>query len=81
MGRASRWRVQRLPEKLRDIRTKLGLSQTEMVRALNLKQEIYRNNISGFETGEREPPLPVILAYARIGKVTVETLIDDSLDL
>ncbi len=81
MGRASRWRVKRLPQKLRDIRTKLGLSQTEMVGALNLEHEIYRSNISSFETGDREPPLPILLAYSKLAKVHLEALIDDSVDL
>jgi transcriptional regulator with XRE-family HTH domain len=80
MGRAAKWRVQHLPRKLREIRLKLGLSQTEMVRALRLEHQVYRSNISSFETGEREPALPILLAYARLAEVPVDALIDDSVE-
>ena len=62
MGRAKRWRIKRLPEKLSQIRSHLGLSQNELIREFNLKESLYQSNISSYETGEREPPLPVILA-------------------
>jgi hypothetical protein len=42
---------------------------------------LYPQNISGFETGEREPPLPLLLAYARCIGVSTDVLIDDELDL
>ena len=34
-----------------------------------------------YELGKREPPLPVLLKYARIAGVYVDVLIDDELDL
>ena len=68
----------KLADKLRRLREKLGLSQGEIAAKLMVKD---RASISGYERGEREPPLPVLLAYARVGKVTVERLIDDELDL
>lgn len=40
-----------------------------------------RAGISGYEPGEREPPLPVLLAYARLAKVPMKVLVDDELDL
>jgi hypothetical protein len=38
-------------------------------------------SISGYESGTREPPLPVLLAYARAAGVWVDVLIDDDLDM
>lgn len=81
MGRAKRWRVERLPEKLLKIREDLNFSQGEIVNKLGLKDKIYRNNISGYELGEREPPMPVVLAYAYLAGIHLEVLVDDSLDL
>lgn len=81
MGRAKRWRVEKLPEKLLQIRTRLNLSQNELIKELRLENKIYRNNISEYETGKREPPMPVVLAYARLAGISTDILIDDSLDL
>ena len=81
MGRAKRWRVVHLPEKLKQIREALGLSQSELVIALKLDEPIYRNNISSYETGERTPPLPVILAYAKLFGICTDILIDDQSEL
>ncbi len=81
MGRAKRWNPKRLTAKLTAITTGLELSQTEMVNALGLKGQINREEISKFERGLREPPLPVLLCYARLARVSVESLIDDRLDL
>jgi len=81
MGRANRWRIKRLPEKLLQIRTSLDLSQSELVRELKLENVIYRSNISSFETGDREPPSPVLLAYAQLVGISTDLLINDNLDL
>lgn len=81
MGRANKWRIKRLPEKLLQIRTSLGFSQSELVRELSLENVIYRSNISSFETGDREPPLPVLLAYAQLAGISTDLLIDDKVDL
>jgi transcriptional regulator with XRE-family HTH domain len=50
---------------------------------MELSGEITQNRISAYELGEREPPLYVLLAYARAcGSGTyLEYLIDDNLDL
>ena len=80
MGKASRQRPERLAEKLLMIRNTLGLSQSEMLRRLGI-EEGYRNYISDFETGKREPPLLTLLAYAYSVGVSTDLLIDDSLDL
>jgi transcriptional regulator with XRE-family HTH domain len=81
MGKASRQRPERLAEKLLQIRIVLGLSQSQMLKRLGIAEESYRNYISDFETGKREPPLLVLLAYARSAGLSTDILIDDSLNL
>jgi transcriptional regulator with XRE-family HTH domain len=81
MGTYPRLRQQRLPEKLRAIRDALGLSQTEMLRRLGAEDLIEYNRISEFETGKREPPLAILLLYARAANVWMDALVDDELDL
>ncbi len=81
MGRAARLRAARLPEKILQIRKSLGLSQNEMIKHLGLSDLLYQSNISGFEMGEREPALPILLRYARAAGVCVDVLIDDELNL
>ena|SRR2546423_6591121 len=80
MGRGARMRPARLPEKLGQIRRALGLTQEELARRLGF-EEITREYVSGYELGTREPPLPVLLQYARVAGVCVDVLIDDQLDL
>jgi transcriptional regulator with XRE-family HTH domain len=80
MGYA-RERPERLAGKLLQIRTALGLSQGDMLNRLGRGETGYRNYISDFETGKREPSLPILLEYARAVNVYVEALIDDELDL
>lgn len=81
MGRKSRLRVNGLPEKLLKIRTNLNFSQSEMLRALEFEELNDRSIISAYERGEREPPLAIVLRYARIAEINVELLIDDELKL
>lgn len=72
----------KLAKKLAQIRAELGLSQTQMVTALNYKASPLRPaQISQFETGRREPPLMLLLAYARLIGVSTDVLIDDKLNL
>ena len=80
MGSA-RERPERLAEKLLQIRNALGLSQGEMLNRIGMGESGYRHYVSQFETGTREPSLPVLLRYARAANVYVEALIDDELDL
>ena len=80
MGTA-RQRSERLAEKLLQVRLALGLSQTEMVKRLGVEDMIVYNRISDYELGKREPPLPILLRYARAAGVSVEALIDDELNL
>lgn len=80
MGTKPRQRPQRLGEKLRAIRNAVGLSQSQMVKRLDV-EGIVASQISEFETGKREPSLLVVLQYARLAGVCADTLIDDKLDL
>ncbi|MBS1811307.1 MAG: helix-turn-helix transcriptional regulator [Acidobacteria bacterium] len=70
-----------MAEKLRYIRESLGLSQNEMLERLSLGETLERSRISIYETDQREPPLLVLLRYAKIANVYVDVLIDDTLDL
>jgi transcriptional regulator with XRE-family HTH domain len=81
MGRAARLRSKHLAEKLRDVRTGLGLSQNELIRHLGLEEMIYQSNVSGYESGEREPPLPILLKYAQAAGVCLDVLVNDEQDL
>ena len=40
---------------------------------------IFQSNISQYEPGRREPPLPILLSYAPLAGASVELLIDDNL--
>ncbi|MET0625182.1 MAG: helix-turn-helix transcriptional regulator [Pyrinomonadaceae bacterium] len=79
MARGARLKPERLAEKLIQIRMTLGLSQNELIRSLEVG--LTQNRISEYETGKGEPPLPILLRYARLAGVCVERLIDDGLDL
>ena len=81
MGSRARPRPARLAEKLLQIRLALDLSQDGMLRHLGLDGSHFRSAVSGYELGTREPPLQVLLAYARSANVYVDALIDDDLDL
>ena len=77
--RKPRPKPKHLAAKLLAIRQALGLSQSEMVARLEFKVSTAR--ISEYEHGTREPNLIVLLTYSRAGRVKVENLIDDDLDL
>lgn len=79
MARGARLKPKRLSEKLIQIRMALGLSQNELIKRLDV--DLTQNRISEYEIGKGEPPLPVLLRYARLAGVCVERLIDDELDL
>jgi transcriptional regulator with XRE-family HTH domain len=53
-----------------------------LIEKLNVRNEpLYATTISKFEKGRREPPLTVLLRYARVYGCNVEELIDDKLKL
>lgn len=77
----SRPRPKRLAEKLLQIRNALGLSQTELWKRLEVEDEISFKLISKYELDQNEPPLFVLLQYARVAGVHMEALVDDDLEL
>jgi transcriptional regulator with XRE-family HTH domain len=81
MGITARPKPARLSEKLLQIRLALGLSQNGILKQLELAESSFRSSISGYELGTREPPLPILLKYAKIAGVCVDVLIDDDLNL
>jgi transcriptional regulator with XRE-family HTH domain len=83
MGRASRSTPMNLGQKLRQIREALELSQDGMLIHLGLPRDgkIERSSISAYELGRREPPLQILLQYARAANVYVDALIDDDVNL
>ena len=82
MGSASRIKPERLAQKLLTVRNKLELSQTEMAEKLSCKRiTLRRSDVSRYEIGIREPPLLILLRYARLAKITMEILVDDDFEL
>lgn len=81
MGKKARRKPERLAEKLGQIRTTLGLSQSEMLRRLEAEDQIDYTTISKYELGRNEPSLLILLEYARAAGVSTDVLIDDRLDL
>jgi transcriptional regulator with XRE-family HTH domain len=80
MGSKARPQPKYLGKKLRAIRTEmLGMSQTEMSKALGLKVDY--SAVSQYELGTREPPLPILLKYARLVGISTDVLIDDEIEL
>ncbi|HEY6246650.1 MAG TPA: helix-turn-helix transcriptional regulator [Pyrinomonadaceae bacterium] len=76
-----RTQPKRLGKKLLQIRNGLHLSQDQILDRMGFNDDLFQGNISQYERGERLPGLLVILAYARIGGVSMEVLVDDKLEL
>lgn len=81
MGKKARQKPKRLAEKLLQIRSALGVSQSEMLRLLKAEDQIDYTTISKYELGRNEPSLIILLRYARLAGVHMEDLVDDELDL
>ncbi len=81
MGTKPRSRPERLPEKLLQIRTALGLSQSEMHSRLGIEYLISFKEISKYELGTREPTQIILLQYSRVARIHMEVLADDELEL
>lgn len=81
MGRKPRRRPKHLAEKLLQIRSELGLSQTDLLRQLGFEELIDYRRISEYELGEAEPPWPILLRYARIAGLCLDYIIDDEIEL
>jgi transcriptional regulator with XRE-family HTH domain len=74
-------RPKQLGKKLAQIRSQLQLSQNGLIRHLGFADVLVREEISAFEHGVRVPPVLFLLEIARAVNVSVETLIDDELEL
>lgn len=84
MGRGRRLQPKLLGSKLKQVRELLGYSQEQMADRLQNdvpEASIHPGHISQFESGKREPSLLVLLAYARLAKVSMDVLVDDELGL
>lgn len=81
MAKYARTKPKRLTQKLLQIRRGLGLSQNQMLEKLGLADSLFRSSISSYERGGSEPPLPVLLTYARLAGVCLDVLVDDDMDL
>lgn len=81
MGAKPRHKPERLAEKLLKVRIGLGLSQNELISRLGVGDFLTQNRISDYELGKGEPPLIILLEYARAANVIADVLIDDELDL
>ena len=77
----SRSRPKHLAKKLLQIRHSLGVSQGELVRQLGVQALIDHTTISKYELDKNEPPLAILLAYARLAEIPVEQIIDDEFAL
>ena len=82
LGKA-RQQPERLPEKLKSIRESLGLSQNQLIKRLGFDGELIQSHISAYEVRKhnRIPPIGVLLQYARLAKIPLESLVDDDLEL
>lgn len=82
MGRGKRVRPERLGEKLSAIRRYFDCTLEQMAERLSdNKISVRRQAVSQYELGDNEPPLPILLRYARISGIAMETLVDDEMDL
>ena len=77
----SRIRPKHLAKKLLQIRRNLGISQGEMVQQLGVQDLIHYTTISKYELDKNEPPLAILLAYARLVEIPAEQIIDDEIEL
>jgi len=77
----SRPRPKQLAKKLLQIRRSLGISQGDLVRQLGVQALIEHTTISKYELDKNEPPLAILLAYARLAGIPVEQIIDDQIEL
>ena len=73
----------RIPEKVKQIRATLGLTLFEMAERISevVQVKLSSEHVADFEQNKEVPPLEVVLAYARIGKTQMESIIDDNLEL
>jgi transcriptional regulator with XRE-family HTH domain len=81
MGKNPRRKQDLIGTKLRQIRDALELSQAQIAVRLQLPENFTRTIISNYENDEREPPLFVLLAYAREAGICLDVIVDDEIEL
>jgi transcriptional regulator with XRE-family HTH domain len=81
MGGAKRTVPHKLPEKLKQIRLYLRLTQDELAARFGFEKGYRRSLIARFEIGTRDPSLDVLLRYARAAGISTDVLIDNELEL
>jgi len=82
MGRAKKVTPKFLAKKLETIRKDLGITYEELIIKLDCPEvPLYRASISQYESGKIEPPLPVLLKYARLANISTDFLIDDDIEI
>lgn len=82
MGKAKRVKPARLGEKLLAIRRSFDCSLTQMAERLSSEEFVVsRQAVSHYELNNNEPPLPVLLRYARLVGITIDVLADDKMNL
>ena len=52
-----------------------------MVKEMGVGEMIHYTNISKYELDRNEPPLMILLAYAKLAQVHLEVIVDDDIDL
>ena len=66
--------IKGLPNKLKELRNKYGLSQKEVANRLKVSPSI----VSGYETGERTPSIDVLLSISYLYNCSVDYLLGKS---
>jgi transcriptional regulator with XRE-family HTH domain len=74
-----RVRPKHLAAKLRAVRKRLGLSQSQL--AARLSFDIENGRISDYELGKRQPNVLLLLDYARLAGIHIDDLVDDEIEL
>ena len=68
-----------LSAKLRAVRKRLGLSQSQL--AARLSFDVENGRISDYELGKRQPNVLILLDYARVAGIHIDDLVDDGVNL
>jgi transcriptional regulator with XRE-family HTH domain len=74
VGMRKRPYPRRTAKKLKQIRLRLQLSQSELARKLGIEN---RAQISAYENGIREAPITLLLKYAKLARIPLETIVND----
>jgi DNA-binding XRE family transcriptional regulator len=69
---------QKLPEKLKQIRERTGLTPEEFAPQVNAKDG---EAIVKYESGQSDLPAPVLMGYWKLSDVPLENILNDDRDL